>query len=692
MTLHSIIIQKLLTTNAHIGRRVAAHHLKIYTYGMRNQVSIIDSDKTLICLRNAASFISHLAHDKNARFMFVNTNPLFDEIVEQMTKKMGIYSPRDNIMWRMGGFLTNSYSPKKFRSRNKKVCFGPIQPPDCVVVLDTERKSSVILESDRLQVPIVALVDSNMPWEIYKKIAYPVPANDSVQFVYLFCNIITKTFLLEKKKLKALKGHSRKEEQDLSNKELSKEIQESVQSKNKSNISSPIGEVLVVPYQNLAPASDDIAEIKSLLDKIVVVKFNDTLGTAVGFNGPKSLIGIRDGLTSLDLIVNQIQASFLSFVCRFYFVICDLTHPTAKNLQSLNLTYGCHIPLVLMNNIRTHDDSLKALEKYSVSNVDILPLSQGQHPQKKSSDGQIIADELYPSDHAAAFLSLMKRSGTLDLLLSQGKEYVHVVSSDNVAAAVDPSTLFKSFFLHLCSLSVDSGIMSYLSQNNIEYCVELAEITRTVPKVVSSVVFLSAFAFLRLVLGSGVDPISTEKFKFIDTRSLWVNLKAIRRLVDTDALKIENLSISKEMEGDQIVLQETAAGSPIQLFDKVIGINVPQFRAVQLNATSDLLLLQSDLYSTSEGVLVRNTAQASPANPCIELGPEFEKVSDFQRRFKSIPSIVGLDSLKVAGDVWFGAGVILKGRVSIVAKPGTKLEIPDGAVLENKDINDPSDI
>lgn len=75
----------------------------------------------------------------------------------------------------------------------------------------------------------------------------------------------------------------------------------------------------------------------------------------------RSLIGIRDGLTSLDLIVNQIQASFLSFVCRFYFVIFDLTHPTAKNLQSLNLTYGCHIPLVLMNTIRTHDDSLKVI-------------------------------------------------------------------------------------------------------------------------------------------------------------------------------------------------------------------------------------------------------------------------------------------------------------------------------------------
>ncbi|KAH8491441.1 hypothetical protein H0E87_023537 [Populus deltoides] len=650
MTLHSIIIQKLLTTNAHIGRRVAAHHLKIYTYGMRNQISIIDSDKTLICLRNAASFISHLARDKNARFMFVNTNLLFDEIVEQMTKKMGIYSPRDNIMWRMGGFLTNSHSPKKFRSRNKKVCFGPIQPPDCVVVLDTERKSSVILEADRLQVPIVALVDSNMPWEIYKKIAYPVPANDSVQFVYLFCNIITKTFLLEKKKLKALKGHVRKEERDLSTKESSKEIQESVQSKNVSNISSQIGEVLVVPYQNLAPASNDIAEIKNLLDKIVVVKFNDTLGTALGFNGPKSLIGIRDGLTSLDLIVNQIQ--------------------------SLNLTYGCHIPLVLMNTISTHDDSLKALEKYSTSNVDILPLSQGQHPQKKSSSGQSSADELYPSDHAAAFLSLMKSSGTLDVLLSQGKEYVHVVSSDNVAAAVDPSTLFR--------------IMSHLSQNNIEYCMEVTQTTSYLSK--SKMVNQRQGMFELAEIARTLPKDSTEKFKFIDTRSLWVNLKAIRRLVDTNALKIENLSISKEMEGDQMVLQETAAGSTIQLFDKAIGINVPQFRVVQLNATSDLLLLQSDLYSTSEGVLVRNTAQANPANPSIELGPEFEKVSDFQRRFKSIPSIVGLDSLKVAGDVWFGAGVILKGRVSIVAKPGVKLEIPDGAILENKDLNDPSDI
>ncbi|XP_008244410.1 PREDICTED: ribosomal protein S2, mitochondrial-like [Prunus mume] len=101
MTLHSIVIQKLLSTNAHLGRRVAAHHFKQFTYGTRNGMAIIDSDRTLICLRTATEFIAALAQQK-ARFMFVNTNSLWDEIIEQMTKKIGCYSPSMNLLWRTG--------------------------------------------------------------------------------------------------------------------------------------------------------------------------------------------------------------------------------------------------------------------------------------------------------------------------------------------------------------------------------------------------------------------------------------------------------------------------------------------------------------------------------------------------------------------------------------------------------------
>ncbi|CAN6562390.1 unnamed protein product [Malus baccata var. baccata] len=628
MTLHSIVIQKLLSTNAHLGRRVAAHHFKQFTYGTRNGMAIIDSDRTLICLRSAAEFIAALAQQK-ARFMFVNTNSLWDEIIEQMTKRIGCYSPSMNMLWRTGGFLTNSHSPKKFRSRHKKICFGPTQPPDCLVVFDTDRKSSVILEADRLQIPIVSLVDSAMPLEYYKKITYPIPANDSVQFVYLVCNLITKTFLLQQKRNGAVAAD-----------EGTREQVESIEESKTTNKA----ELLVLPY-NLLPISPGVEETEELLDKLVVLKFNGALGTNMGFDGPKSAIEIRDGLTSLDLIVKQIE--------------------------TLRSKYRCSVPLLLMNTPTTHEDTVKVLEKYSISNIDIHSLKQTEQPQLKSHGvGRGGEDELYPSGHGALFLSLVK-SGTLDVLLSQGKEYILLVNSDNVAATIDPK------------------ILNHLIENKIEYCME---VTPTSYDSDFSNIGSRLQKFELAEIAQNFVKHSTDKFKLLDTGSLWVNLKAVKRLLDTDAIKIEDISVSKGTESDQVPLQETAAGSAIRFFDRAIGVNVPHSRSLSINKTSDLLLLKSDIFICDGGVLVRNIARTNPEDPVIELGPEFEKVSDLLSRFKSIPDIMDLDRLKVTGDVWFGAGITLKGKVTIVAKPGMKLEIPDGVVIENKDINDPSDI
>ncbi|KAF7807084.1 UTP--glucose-1-phosphate uridylyltransferase-like isoform X2 [Senna tora] len=257
MTLHSVVIQKLLSTNAQLGRRVVAHHFKIYTYGLRNKMAIIDSDKTLICMRSACNFIAALARQKG-RFMFINTNPLFDEIFEQMTKKIGTYSPSGNALWRTRGFLTNSYSPKKFRSRNKKIIFGPTQPPDCVIIVDTERKSSVIKEADKLQIPIVALVDSNMPLEFYKRIAYPIPANDSVKFVYLFCNLVTKTLLLEQ-----TLDRTQDELSTVTNPEVEARKVKRIKAK-KRRIDLAKGEITIVPYADL-PSVSEGPEAQALL-------------------------------------------------------------------------------------------------------------------------------------------------------------------------------------------------------------------------------------------------------------------------------------------------------------------------------------------------------------------------------------------------------------------------------------------
>lgn len=580
MTIHSAVIQKLLSTNAHLGRRVAENHFKIYTYGARNGMTIIDSDKTLVCLRSACNFIGNLVRE-NGRFLFVNTNPLVDEIIEQMIKTTGC---RNDNSWRLGGFLTNSLSPKKFRSRNKKFNLTSVYPPDCVVIFDTERKSSVILEASRLQIPIVGLVDPSMPLETYKKITYPVPANDSVQFVYLFCNLITKTIQYEQKKLAAAKGKVTKEEEP--------KIGEAAQRIEKIKINGTDDELFLLSYESLLPVSSDPLKITELLDKLVIFKINDNEGTKMGFNGPKSAIEISNGVTCLDLLVNYIE--------------------------SLNVKYGCNIPLILMNAASTHNETLKILEKQSGKNISCVVKDQVPENNVKGSSKD---KPLYAFDQKEAILSL-KKSGKLDELLLQGKEYILLLNSDNLAQVVDPK------------------ILNHLIQKNIEYCMEVSQVSSEGET-------------------SGTNQ-SEEKSKITNMMNSWINIEAINK--------------------------------DIHLKTKLFGVTVPASRNLSLEETSDLLIFKSDLYTCDNGILTRNEARTNPANPAIKLGPEFQMVSDFESRFKSIPSIIELDDLKVNGDVLFGSDVILKGLVTINARPGEKVIIPDGAVLENKVINGQQDL
>ncbi|OVA19677.1 UTP--glucose-1-phosphate uridylyltransferase [Macleaya cordata] len=423
-----------------------------------------------------------------------------------------------------------------------------------------------------------------------------------------------------------------------------------------SKIQTPTDEV-VVPYERLAPTPDTPEETKKLLDKLVVLKLNGGLGTTMGCTGPKSVIEVRNGLTFLDLIVIQIE--------------------------SLNSKYGCNVPLLLMNSFNTHDDTQKIVEKYSKSNIEIHTFNQSQYPRLVVEDfhplpckGVTGKDGWYPPGHGDVFPSLMN-SCKLDALLAKGKEYVFIANSDNLGAIVDLK------------------ILNHLINNKNEYCMEVTPKTLADVKGGTLISYEGKVQLLEIaqVPDEHVNEFkSIEKFKIFNTNNLWVNLSAIKRLVEADALKMEIIPNPKEVNGMKVLQLETAAGAAIRFFHNAIGINVPRSRFLPVKATSDLLLVQSDLYTLTDGFVIRNKARTNPANPSVELGPEFKKVGDFLRRFKSIPSIIELDSLKVSGDVWFGANITLKGNVTIAAKSGVKLEIPDGVVLENKSINGPEDI
>ncbi|KAK9194277.1 hypothetical protein WN944_004981 [Citrus x changshan-huyou] len=422
-----------------------------------------------------------------------------------------------------------------------------------------------------------------------------------------------------------------------------------------SKIQTPTDEI-VVPYDSLAPVPEDPAETKKLLDKLVVLKLNGGLGTTMGCTGPKSVIEVRNGLTFLDLIVIQIE--------------------------NLNAKYGCNVPLLLMNSFNTHDDTSKIIDKYSKSNVEIHTFNQSQYPRLCADDfvplpckGKTDKDGWYPPGHGDVFPSLMN-SGKLDALISQGKEYVFAANSDNLGAIVDLSILSLIMLMYVYNISVTPKTLADVKGGTLisyEGKVQLLEIAQVPDEHVNEFK-------------------SIEKFKIFNTNNLWVNLKAIKRLVEADALKMEIIPNPKEVDGIKVLQLETAAGAAIRFFDHAIGCNVHRSRFLPVKATSDLLLVQSDLYTLADGFVTRNEARKNPANPTIELGPEFKKVGNFLSRFKSIPSIIELDSLKVTGDVWFGANITLKGKVTIAAKSGEKLEIPDGAVLENKEINGPGDL
>ncbi|KAK1423494.1 hypothetical protein QVD17_18797 [Tagetes erecta] len=423
-----------------------------------------------------------------------------------------------------------------------------------------------------------------------------------------------------------------------------------------SKIQTPTDKI-VVPYDTLSDVPEDASQTKTLLDKLVVLKLNGGLGTTMGCTGPKSVIEVRNGLTFLDLIVIQIE--------------------------SLNKKYGCSVPLLLMNSFNTHEDTQKIVEKYAGSNIEIHTFNQSQYPRLVAdeflplpSKGETGKDGWYPPGHGDVFPSLMN-SGKLDALLSQGKEYVFVANSDNLGAVVDLK------------------ILNHLIQNKNEYCMEVTPKTLADVKGGTLISYEGKVQLLEIaqVPDEHVNEFkSIEKFKIFNTNNLWVNLNAIKRLVQADALKMEIIPNPKEVNGVKVLQLETAAGAAIKFFDNAIGINVPRSRFLPVKASSDLLLVQSDLYTEKDGYVIRNPARKDPANPSIELGPEFKKVADFLKRFKSIPSIIELDSLKVSGDVWFGSNVVLKGKVVVAASSGQKLEIPDGVILENKEVHGAGDI
>lgn len=94
------------------------------------------------------------------------------------------------------------------------------------------------------------------------------------------------------------------------------------------------------------------------------------------------------------------------------------------------------------------------------------------------------------------------------------------------------------------------------------------------------------------------------------SRSLWVNLKALKSVMDNEGMELDIIVNNKVADNGEAVIQlETAAGAAIQHFKNAHGVNVPRSRFLPVKSCSDLLLVTSDLYQLEHGRLVMNEAR-----------------------------------------------------------------------------------
>ena len=241
-------------------------------------------------------------------------------------------------------------------------------------------------------------------------------------------------------------------------------------------------------YANLTRRDAD-AGARSL-NRAVVLKLNGGLGTGMGMDGPKSLLVVKNGLTFLDIIVNQVV--------------------------HLRQTTGARLPLVLMDSYNTKEESLAALARHTDFHQD-LPLDFLQHKQPKIWKETLTpvewpADpekEWCPPGHGDIYSALVT-SGTLEKLLSAGYEYAFVSNSDNLGA------------------ELDLQILGYVAAHQVPFLMEVADRTASDRKGGH----LAQRPDGQLILRESAQcPPAEEaefqdirRYRYFNTNNLWINL------------------------------------------------------------------------------------------------------------------------------------------------------------------------
>jgi small subunit ribosomal protein S2 len=215
-------VQDLLDAGLHFGHQTKRWNpkMKRYIHGAKNGIYIIDLNKTLSQLELAKTFLKEVVL-RGEKILFVGTKKQARDLFEEAAA--GSNQPYVIHRW-LGGMLTNNKTirssvarmrelqkmeedgsmaklPKKEVSvlrreltkleRNLTGIADMEKKPGALFVVDLKREHLALAEAKRLNIPVVALVDTNADPDL---VDYPIPGNDdSLRSIGLICDHLSAT-------------------------------------------------------------------------------------------------------------------------------------------------------------------------------------------------------------------------------------------------------------------------------------------------------------------------------------------------------------------------------------------------------------------------------------------------------------------------------------------------------------------
>lgn len=223
MAIPEFTMRQLLEAGIHFGHHTRRWNPKMapYLFGVRNGVHIINLEQTMPMLYAALAAIREITA-AGGRVLFVGTKRQASELIAQAAERCGQYFV--NHRW-LGGTLTNwktiTASIKRLRDLDsilaegesgltKKELLGLTREreklqralggikemgglPNVLFVIDTNKEAIAVKEAANLNIPVVAVTDSNSDPD---GIAYAIPGNDdAIRSIALYCDLAAQAVL-----------------------------------------------------------------------------------------------------------------------------------------------------------------------------------------------------------------------------------------------------------------------------------------------------------------------------------------------------------------------------------------------------------------------------------------------------------------------------------------------------------------